>query len=177
MNESRANRPSAPGKAERGAPSLLRLLFEPPVLETVERTARARLLHSVAWSALGLVAGTLLLLSLLQPGTLARRLMSILVMLLLVVGLIGLNRSGRTRLASYLLVLGLDAVLFWRALTAGGMSAPAGYLFILVTMLGDFFSTRGEPSRRRCCPRAPGWCCSCCKVRRGFLRKPSRLPP
>ncbi len=136
MNESRANRAAAPRKAEREATSLMRFMLEPPVLETVERTARARLLHSVLWSALGLVAGSLTLLSLFQPGTFGRRLTSILVVLLLVLGLIGLNRSGRTRLASGLLVLGLDAVVFWRALTSGGLTAPACYLLILVTLVG-----------------------------------------
>ncbi len=130
-------------KAEREATTLTRFLFEPPVLETVEQTARARLLHAVLWSALGLVAGSLTLLSLLQPGTFTRRLTSILIVLLLVLALVGLNRSGRTRLASSVLVLGLDAVIFWRALTSGGLTAPACYLFILVTLVGGLLLDTG----------------------------------
>jgi signal transduction histidine kinase/DNA-binding NarL/FixJ family response regulator/PAS domain-containing protein len=115
-----------------------------PTLDTEERTQRARTFYGVTWSTLLVFTLFLLTLALMQGGTWGRRLTTISEMLGVGYALLVLNRSGRTRLASYLFVLLLAMLVCFRAYTSGGVSAPAISLFFYVSMVaGVLLGTRG----------------------------------
>ncbi len=115
-----------------------------PTLDTEERTQRARTFHGVTWSTLLVFTFFLLLLALMQAGTLGRRLTTISMMLGPGYVLLALNRSGWTRLASSLLVLLLGLLAGFRAYTTGGVNAPAISLFFYVSMVaGVLLGTKG----------------------------------
>ena len=114
---------------------LLQKLTLWPTLDTEERTQRARTFHGVTWSTLLVFTFFLLLLALMQPGTLARRITTICMMLGPGYALLALNRAGWTRLASSLLVLLLALLAGFRAYTTGGVNAPAITLFFYVSMV------------------------------------------
>ncbi|GMV06276.1 MAG: hypothetical protein AMXMBFR53_25520 [Gemmatimonadota bacterium] len=111
------------------------LWWAPPELDTVERTERARTLALVVMLLVGVNALVLGVLIVAQPATLTRRAVSFLV-LLAVAGVVQvLNRAGRTRLGSWVLVLGFFGLLFLRALTSGGVSAPMTSGFLIVVLV------------------------------------------
>jgi signal transduction histidine kinase/DNA-binding response OmpR family regulator/PAS domain-containing protein len=115
-----------------------------PTLDTEERTQRARTFHGVTWSTLLVFGLFLLTLALLQSGTWGRRLTTMSEMFGISYALLILNRSGRTRLASYLFVSLLAVLVCFRAYTSGGVSAPAISLFFYVSMVaGVLLGTRG----------------------------------
>ncbi len=122
----------------------LQKLSQWPTLDSEERTQRARTFHGVTWSTLLVCTVFLLVLASMQPGTPGRRATSIALMLSTGYALLWLNRSGSTRLASYLLVSILAALVAWRAYTSGGVGAPAITLFFYVSMVaGVLLGTRG----------------------------------
>jgi signal transduction histidine kinase/DNA-binding response OmpR family regulator len=124
--------------------ALLRASLAPPVFESEERTQEARTLHRVIWTIVGAATFFLGMLILQQPATFLRRVESIVVVL--AVGLIALelNRRGRTRTASWLLVGGLVALLAWRTFSSGGISAPQTNGFAIMVLVGGvLLGTRG----------------------------------
>jgi PAS domain S-box-containing protein len=123
--------------------SALRRIFWPPTLETIEQTHRARIFHRVVIGTAAMLITLLLLLAVELPSSFPRRLNSILYCIALCVVLIPLNRSGRTRLASWLLVLSLTAVDTQRAWTSGGIAAPVVSAYIVIVLIaGLLLGTR-----------------------------------
>ena len=106
----------------------------PPRLATPESTRRARQLWKISWSFFALLGVFLLAASAANPSLMSRRLTSI----ASVGGLVGilhlLNWRGRTALASWLLVLGLTAIVTQRAWHTGGVHAPVA-LFYMMSIL------------------------------------------
>jgi PAS domain S-box-containing protein len=122
----------------------LRRLATPPVLSGEEATGRARTLYRVAWATAGTVLPFLFIVAALYPSTLLRRAGSAVVIVGLVTVVLALNRRGRTRLASWVLIAGLVALVTQRALVTGGISAPSAFLFvILVLIAGLLVGARG----------------------------------
>ena len=123
---------------------LLQRLTQWPTLGTEKGTQRARTFYRVTWATLGVVTVFLSLLVVVQPDTLARRGANVLLLLAATIPLLALNRAGQTRIASWLLVLALGALVSFRAYTAGGVSGPAIGLFFYVSMVaGVLLGTSG----------------------------------
>ena len=110
--------------------------FAPPVLENLESTRRARALWGVSWSFFGMIAVALVAAGLATPGSLLRRLTSIVLVGVLVVVLHAFNRRGRTALASWTLVFGLTAIVTQRAWQTGGVHAPVALFYMMVVVMG-----------------------------------------
>lgn len=124
--------------------SLWRRLIEAPILDTEERTLRARTFHRVAWGTTLIAVFFIGLLIAVQPHSLVRRSGTVVGLVALLVGLTGLNGRGRTRLASGLFVAGLVCLVSWRSFTSGGISAASSTLFTIVALLaGVLLGTRG----------------------------------
>ena len=86
----------------------------------------------------------MLILTLVQPQTLLRRSANIAFLLVTGAGLLMLNRRGHTKLASWLWVIAIGALVSRRAYTTGGISAPSITLFFFVSMVaGVLLGTRG----------------------------------
>lgn len=115
--------------------SLLPNFLRPPSLPSEEQTSRARVFRSVALSVSVTITGSLLFLVIEQPNTLTRRLTTILILLLGCVGLLELNRRGRTAAAGGLFVTELMALLTFRSYTSGGISAPATQLYLVIVLM------------------------------------------
>src|SRR6476661_2696648 len=119
--------------------------FAPPRLTSLESTHRARALWKVSWSFFGLLTAVLLVASVATPGLLSRRLTSIMLVAALVLLLHSLNRRGRTALASWLLVLGLTAIVTQRAWNTGGVHAPVALFYMMFVLLaGGLLGKRGS---------------------------------
>ncbi len=126
------------------ATSPWRRLIDAPLLDTEEKTLRARTFHRVAWGTTTIAVFFSSLLIAAQPHSAGRRSRTILTLVTLLVGLTQLNGRGRTRLASGLFVAGLVCLVSWRSLTTGGISASSSTLFTVVALLaGVLLGTRG----------------------------------
>src|SRR6188768_918257 len=124
-------------------PLLLRL-SQWPTLDTEEKTQRAQTFYRVTWVTLLVIAAFMGALSVAQPETLPRRLVNVVFLLSAGFALLIVNRRGRTKLASWLLVVTLGGIVSGRAYSAGGISAPAIALFFYVSMVaGVLLGTRG----------------------------------
>jgi signal transduction histidine kinase/CheY-like chemotaxis protein/PAS domain-containing protein len=124
--------------------ALLQRLATPPVLATDEATLRARVLYRVAWATLAIGPAFLLAMAALQPATWPRRGGSIVVVIGVVLGVLAVNRRGRTRLASAILVAGLIAVVTQRSVVTGGLGTPSAILFVIFVLLaGLLLGARG----------------------------------
>ena len=122
----------------------LRRLLVPPVLATPEETQRAHTLYRVIRALVVLAPSFLLVLIGVQPETWLRRLTSILIVLVLAVVALELNHRGRTQRASWIVIGSLIALVTFKSLGAGGVSAPQGFLFLVFTLLaGLLLETRG----------------------------------
>ena len=109
-----------------------------------ERTPRARTFRMTALGTLAIGSVWLLLLILLQPGSLQPRAVSIACLGLAVPLLLALDRRGRTTLASWGLLLGLTALVTYRAWFLGGLqTALIGLYVIIVMMAGLLLGARG----------------------------------
>jgi signal transduction histidine kinase/FixJ family two-component response regulator len=107
-------------------------------------TQEARTFRVVGWSTLVITTVALSLLIVEQPESFGRRAGSIVFITLLVTFQQRLDRRGRTRLASWCLVLGLVGIVTQRAWVLGGIQAPATPLYILfVMMAGLLLGPRG----------------------------------
>src|SRR5688572_27007402 len=113
----------------------LHRFFSPPVFASIEQTQRARTFHRVVLGTAAMLATLLILLIVELPGSFPRRFITLVYCVALCVFLIPLNRSGRTRLASWLLVLSLTAIDTHRAWTAGGIAAPAVSAFVVIVLM------------------------------------------
>lgn len=100
-------------------------LFRPPVLGDEERTQRARTVHRVVLTATVIATVFMLVLILDQPSTVIRRAETILAVIALGLVVLEINRRGWTYAAGWLAVGGLVFVVAQRALTSGGITAPA----------------------------------------------------
>ena len=113
-----------------------------PVFADDEKTREARLLHSVSWSFLVIVTGGVTSLMVLLPETPYRWDTIFVGAVISGLSALVLNRVGRTRLASFLLLTTLWLLASWNALTAGGIRAPGitAYLCIILAaglLLGE----------------------------------------
>ncbi len=119
--------------------------FDAPVLASPEASRRARALWKLQWSFLGVVVTLFGVATVLMPETFGRRAVSILAIAALTLVIHALNRGGRTNFASWLLVLGLTAVLTQRAWITGGVHSPVDVFYLLfVLMAGGLLGTRGS---------------------------------
>jgi two-component system sensor histidine kinase/response regulator len=128
----------------RGVTLWLRGILQPPELDTEEKTQQGVTLHRVVWASLGVATVFLVLLIAAQPATLVRRFETILTLLAISLLVLEVNRRDRTRLAAWMFIGGLVTLLAQRSATAGGMSAPAAILFVVVSCLaGLLLGTKG----------------------------------
>lgn len=109
--------------------------LSPPVLSTAGTTRRARAFWTVAWSFFALLTALLGAAILATPETAARRGTSIMIVGILVLGLHVLNRRGRTAAASWILVVGLTAIVTQRAWFTGGVHAPVSLFYMLFVLI------------------------------------------
>jgi signal transduction histidine kinase len=101
-----------------------------------ERNPRARTFRVTALGTLGIASAWILLLILLQPESLGPRAVSLACLAVAVPLLLELNRRGRTTLASWGLVVGMIALITYRAWLIGGMQAAVVPLYVIVVMMG-----------------------------------------
>ncbi len=119
--------------------------FASPVLATPGATRRARVLWRMSWSLWSLLAAVLIASGLLAPAMLARRLVSLALVAALVICLHMVNRRGRTTFASWLLVLGLIAIVTQRAWQTGGVHAPVALFYMMIVfMAAGLLGIRGS---------------------------------
>jgi signal transduction histidine kinase/FixJ family two-component response regulator len=112
--------------------------------EAEEFAHQVRTVRRLAWSAIVVAVVFLAALILEQPDTLARRSSTLAAVLILAFLVLAVNRAGRARLASWLLVAGLTAIISARAWTAGGIVTPiSGGYTILVLLGGVLLGTGG----------------------------------
>lgn len=112
--------------------------------KTVEQVERARTFRALALAVMGVVSTFLSLLIVLQPETLMRRAGTILAVALASGLLLWVNRTGRTLLATWLLLGALYVILTVRTYSGGGIAAPATTAYvILVLMAGLLLGRRG----------------------------------
>jgi signal transduction histidine kinase len=115
------------------------------VLASPEASRRARALWKLQWSFLGVVVSLFGVATALMPETIERRGVSILAVAALTLVIHAINRAGRTNLASWLLVLGLTAVLTQRAWITGGVHSPVDVFYLLfVLMAAGLLGSRGS---------------------------------
>ncbi|HEY4216718.1 MAG TPA: HAMP domain-containing sensor histidine kinase [Gemmatimonadaceae bacterium] len=70
------------------------------------------------------------------PSSIGRRMISIALVSLLVVILHEFNRRGRTAFASWVLILGLTAIVTQRAWQTGGVHAPVALFYMMIVLMG-----------------------------------------
>jgi two-component system sensor histidine kinase/response regulator len=125
-------------------PSIPFRVFAYPAFDDEQKTLPARTLHSVACTTTAIAVGFLLVPIAVEPSTWVRRGVSILVVLGVAIAVLAINHRGWTSSASALLVSGLIALVTWRSLTAGGLSAPSSVLYIVFILLaGLLLGVRG----------------------------------
>ena len=118
--------------------------FDVPHLATPALRRRARTVWMASWPFFGVVAVVLGIAVLVDPPTLARRATTVAAVGVLVTILHMVSRSGRPTLASWMLVLGLTAVVTQRAWITGGIHAPVAVFYVLfIVMAGAIIGTRG----------------------------------
>jgi len=110
--------------------------FSPPLPASTPSARRARALWMVSWSFFGVLTVLLAAAIAVTPATFARRGTSIIMVGLLVLILHAFNRRGRTDAASWMLVLGLVAIVTQRAWYTGGVHAPVSMFYILFVLIG-----------------------------------------
>ena len=130
------------------ASAIFRHLFRVPSLATDEATKQAQTFRLVAWWVLGVIGIFLAILVAIEPSTLARRLATLLILLSIVLPLLALSYRGWSKLASWLLVATFVGLVGQRAVTSGGISAPATTLFIVFTMASGLLL--GTPGAAAC---------------------------
>jgi signal transduction histidine kinase len=117
----------------------------PPALATEERTQRAYTLWVIAWGTFAFALGGVLALWMLDPHHPWEYILSCVLRLAVTVTAHELNRRGRTRVASWWLVLGLGLFITQRAWGLGGLNAPIAPLFVYHMMIaGLLLGERGS---------------------------------
>jgi len=118
-------------------------LFVPPVFSSPEQTDRAATFHTIAVSAVVVITVSVAAVIALLPPAVPRGLVIIGGVVVLNLSLLVLNRSGRTRLASWLLVIGLLTITSSLAITAGGIRAPSVVVNIVIVMMAGILLGEG----------------------------------
>jgi signal transduction histidine kinase len=125
------------------APSIVRW-FGPPGFSTPDLQRRARSLWIDSWPFFAVVTIVLGVAALVEPGTLARRETTVVSVGVLILILHAISRAGRPVLASWILVIGLSAVVTQRAWITGGIHAPVAVFYALfIVMAGGLLGVRG----------------------------------
>lgn len=106
-----------------------------PAFADQEQAQRARIFQGVALTTLALVNVILPLVIAVQPNTLPRALLSIAVVDSVAFVTLALNRRGRTRLASWMYISIILALLTFNALTGGGIRSPGVQAYFIFVML------------------------------------------
>jgi len=109
--------------------------FGSPHLASTPSARRARALWMISWSFFGVLTIVLATMIVATPETLVRRGTSIVMVGVLVLILHAFNRRGRTDVASWMLVLGLVAIVTQRAWHTGGIHAPVSLFYILFILI------------------------------------------
>jgi len=122
---------------------MMRHLLRTPVFASEESTQRARIFHRVMWLIMATTSVLLGSILIAQPELTSRALVAIAVVDGLGLVLIWVNTTGRTALASWLLVLGLVTLVSVMALQAGGIRSPGvTFYFVFVLMAGVLLGQR-----------------------------------
>ena len=114
---------------------MLKQFFTPPVPGDAEQTRKARVLFWFLWGLIAVVTFTQSAYLLVLPQNSIRWLTVMLVVDTASLGLLGLNRRGQTRLASYLLLWLLFVVVIRLAWNGGGIHAYVIYQFPFVALI------------------------------------------
>jgi signal transduction histidine kinase len=118
--------------------------FAPPALANPDLRHRAHALWMVSWPFLAVVAVVLGIAVLVEPDTLARRATTVAAVGALITGLHAISRAGRPLLASWILVIGLSAIVTQRAWITGGIHAPVAVFYALfIVMAAVLVGARG----------------------------------
>jgi signal transduction histidine kinase len=119
--------------------------FAPPELPRADLRSRARALWIVSWPFFAVVAIALGIAVAVEPGTLARRAVTVAAVGFLMMLLHTISRAGRPMLASWILVLGLSVIVTQRAWITGGIFAPVAVFYALfIVMAGMLIGVRGS---------------------------------
>src|SRR5262245_15431101 len=103
----------------------MRSIFSAPVFADEEKTQYARLFHTIVFSTMLAISIPVTAMLFYMPENALRWLSILSVVIVFNSTLLFLNRRGRTRLASFLLVSMLALLTTSLALTADGVRAPA----------------------------------------------------
>ncbi len=134
--------PATPETPWRGAAQPWMRYFRPPRLRSPDDTIEARNFWITAWGFLVVVVVMLGAMSALDPTSLKRHAVTTAAVAALVALLHEVNRRGRTRLASWMFVVGLVVVVTQRAWGTGGIYAPVSVFYVLfVLMAGGLLGT------------------------------------
>ena len=118
--------------------------FAPPELARSDLRRRAKALWIVSWPFFAVVAVVLGIAVLVEPETLTRRATTVAAVGLLITLLHSISRAGRPVLASWILVLGLTAIVTQRAWITGGIHAPVAVFYVLfIVIAGVLIGVRG----------------------------------
>jgi signal transduction histidine kinase len=118
--------------------------FAPPEPTHDELRRHARALWLVSWPFFAVVAVVLGVAVLVEPHTLARRATTVTAVGVLIIVLHAINRAGRPRLASWMLVIGLSVIVTQRAWVTGGIHAPVAVFYALfIVMAAALLGARG----------------------------------
>lgn len=126
---------TAPERAPRPFWRLATGLLAPPAFADQEQAQRARMFHGVALTTLALVTTIIPAAIAAQPTVLLRGLFAIAVVDSLTLTTLALNRRGRTRLASWLYICVILALLTVNATTGGGIRSPGVQAYFIFVML------------------------------------------
>jgi PAS domain S-box-containing protein len=114
---------------------MIKHLFTPPALADTGRARQAKILFQLLWGIVAIVSVFLCADMLFLPANVFRWLTIMLVMDSACLGLLVLNRRGRIRLASHLLLWQLFAVTTAMAWTAGGISSQITAMMLLLPLV------------------------------------------
>ena len=118
--------------------------FAAPELPRPDLRRRARALWLVSWPFFAVVVAMLAIGVVAEPETLGRRATTIAAVGVLVMVLHGISRAGRPVLASWMLMVGLSAIVTQRAWITGGIHAPVAVFYALfIVMSGVLIGVRG----------------------------------
>ncbi|MGE0394790.1 MAG: PAS domain-containing protein, partial [Vicinamibacterales bacterium] len=115
--------------------SSLRGWLAPPVLETDEKTQRARTFHRVVWLTVAIVCFFVGTLMVSQPSTALVRLQTVVAILAAGLAVLEMSRRGHLWLATRLFVLVEIALITQRAYISGGITNPVGAVTFYVVIV------------------------------------------
>jgi signal transduction histidine kinase len=111
-------------------------VLRPPVFATEEQTQRALAFWRVGWGILLINTPQAILLMIELPATIPRRMVTALFLWVLIIPLLVVNKRGRTRFASWCLLLALVALITARAWSLDGLAAPVAPFFVIFVVIG-----------------------------------------